>query len=156
MTDDTPQTPEDNGSIEAFPEDAQRVIKELRAEAAKMRVQRNDYRAKFEEAGSLLAQANEHVDRAAALEEEKARLLAERDEANNSLMKLRVAAKYGLVDHVDRLKGNTEEELTADAESFSKTVRANGLPRDPASREPAGAPKVNPIEEFLLKATGRG
>lgn len=87
-----------------------------------------------------------------AAEAEKRALDAER-----ALMRLTVAAKQGIPPELaDRLHGDTEEEMAADAEQLLAVVRprsTSGVPAGPRGSEGVGGDDMNAL---LRRAAGRG
>ena len=66
----------------------------------------------------------------------------EKTEKEKELLRLRVASRKGLpADLVDRLRGETEQELEADAEKLLEFIKEPQGPGVPPKR-PGGAPKV--------------
>lgn len=111
------------------PDWARKAISEANSEAAKYRVERNEFKRQLDEA---LGKNTELTDKYAAAE--SARVAAETE-----LMKLRVALDAGVPgDRVrtlaERLQGSTEEELMADAK---KLVEQFGLNRKDRATDPS-------------------
>lgn len=106
------------------------------------------------EASNLRKRAKEAEEKAAGADESAQRLPAL--EAEN--LRLRVGLKHGLPDAiVDRLKGDTEEDLLADAEALLKILS----PQRPPSNRPTdalrggGDPTQEPEETDLDKLGSR-
>jgi len=79
-----------NTSLEGFPPEAIEYISELRKEAASYRVERNEFKAKFESAGDTLAEANKHVSEFNTLRDSHEKALADANTANEKYQRLSV------------------------------------------------------------------
>jgi hypothetical protein len=145
----------ETGSLEGFPPEAVTYIKDLRNEAAQYRTERNEVRAKYEEAGSLLKDANTKLTELGSLQETHEKTLTENASLADKFNRLSVAAKFGIADHADRLKGATVEELETDAKTLADTFGKQGPPRlgrDPAAGQDPNGPKVDPVIEAFKRA----
>lgn len=131
-----PATPETTApaaaGIEAFPTEAQDLIRSLRQEAA-------SYRTKYQEAKPLAEKAKELEDAGKTelqrITEEltQYRTRATQLEAEN--LRSQVAAAKGLTPaQAKRLAGTTEEELMADADELITTFGATSETRPPIGR----------------------
>lgn len=150
----------DDRSINDFPEEAQAYIRELRAENARYRTERNDLRTqktefetKYTEAGQLLKTANEKLDEFSAAKDTAEKLsadLAAKDEAFGKVSVWAEALGVDLKD-ADRLKGSNAEEWKADAEALAPrfTNKPAGVPKNPGAGEP---PKGGATEDPISKA----
>ena len=152
----------DENSIDSFPEDAQRMIRELREEAARHRVGKQEtstrateFEAKYTEAGDLLKAANEKLTSFDTLTEKHEKMLAESATLQDNYNRLQAASEFGISAHANRLQGNTLDELKADAESLSKTLGAGRLPKDPAAGSKPAATPSDALKEQLRNAFGR-
>jgi chromosome segregation ATPase len=138
----------DDFDINELPDAARDYIKSLRAESARYRIERNDFRDKYTEAGTLIEQANQKVDQATEWETKYSTLETKNGDLEKQLGKLTAAAKFGIPDEVDRLKGSTPEEWEADAQSLAEKFGSNkptGIPKDPAAKDKPEDPKDDPI-----------
>lgn len=142
----------ETGSLEGFPPEAVTYIRDLRNEAAQYRTERNEVRAKYEEAGSLLATANTKLGELGSLQETHEKTLTENAALNDKFNRLSVAASFGISDHADRLKGGTVEELTADAKALAETIGKPGLRKDPTAGQPTGEPAKDPFKDAFRRA----
>lgn len=137
---------QDRTPIESLPLDIQRYIGELRDEAAKHRTAKNseaarasELEAKYTEAGGLLKAANDKLSEFESFTDQHEKLLSEHEQLRGEFTKTTIAAKHGLLDHVDRLKGATEEELEADAVKLAESFGAKPPPTIPVDNA-AGKP----------------
>lgn len=107
--------PEDKGEDKAqddLPEWARKELSNVRAEAAK-------YRTQLREAEKKLSEAKSPDEVATAIQE----LKEQNAKLERSLLVTKVAAKHSLSDLLaDRLRGNTEEELEADAKLLAAMI----------------------------------
>lgn len=145
---DVEQVPVDDESVdqrddldtgESF--DAQEVLRKIRKQNSELK--------------SLRARAKDAEQKANQSTEEKDRELSS---LRVELLRTKVGAKTGLPEQiVERLKGDTEEEMLADAESFLEIVS----PKRPPSQKPAealrggGRPAEEPEETDLSKIAAR-
>lgn len=130
---------DDSDADESF--DAREALKKIRKQNSELK----SLRARAKEAEQKANQSTEEKDR------ELSMLRAE-------LLRTKVGAKTGLPEQiVERLKGDTEEEMLADAESFLEVVS----PKRPPSQKPAealrggGRPAEEPEETDLSKIAER-
>lgn len=140
----------ESGSLEGFPPEAVSYIKDLRNEAAQYRTERNEVRAKYDEAGDLLKNANTRLADFDKVKSDYEKTLTDNASLEGKFNRLSIAAKYGIPDEADRLKGTTPEELEADAESFAAKLgtKTPGIRRDAAAGGKAPeAVEVDPITE---------
>jgi hypothetical protein len=142
----------ETGSLEGFPPEAVTYIKDLRNEAAQYRTERNEVRAKYEEAGSLLATANTKLGELGSLQETHEKTLTENASLADKYNRLSVAAQFGIPDHADRLKGGTVEELTEDAKALASTFGKKGLAKDSAAGSPPGDAAKDPYKDAFRRA----
>lgn len=127
--------------ISAYPEEAQAYIRELRDEAKNNRLRAADLEGKLTERDSLVAQANTKLDeltakvsqgteianKYSALQDEHAQALAASAETQLRLSRIEAARAAKLdLDFADRLKGESPDELKADAEKFRQSLGLNG------------------------------
>lgn len=124
------------------PEWARREIEKARKEARNLR-------ARLKEAEPLAKRATELED-AAKSEQQKLAERAEQAERRVAELELqtvreRVARAHGLADWADRLRGDTEDEITADAEALAARVGARA-PGVPAERLQSGTVPVDKTE----------
>lgn len=121
-------------------------IQSLRSEAAGYRTERNDFKEKYTEAGDLLKRANDKLTDAAELETKYQQSLTDNSKLNEQYDKLRAAAKHGISDEVDRLKGSNYDEWEADAESLAgKLSKKSTIPKDAAAGKDPKPPKDDPL-----------
>lgn len=130
---------DDSDADESF--DAREALKKIRKQNSELK--------------SLRARAKEAEQKANQSTEEKDRELSM---LRSELLRTKVGAKTGLPEQiVERLKGDTEEEMLADAESFLEVVS----PKRPPSQKPAealrggGRPAEEPEETDLSKIAER-
>lgn len=130
---------DDSDADESF--DAREALKKIRKQNSELK--------------SLRARAKEAEQKANQSTEEKDRELSM---LKSELLRTKVGAKTGLPEQiVERLKGDTEEEMLADAESFLEVVS----PKRPPSQKPAealrggGRPAEEPEETDLSKIAER-
>lgn len=144
----------DDFDINELPDAARDYIKSLRAESARYRIERNEFRDKYTEAGTLIEQANQKVDKASEWETKVSDLETKNGDLEKKLGKLTAAAKFGIPDEVDRLKGSTPEEWEEDAKSLSEKFGSKppGIPKDPAAGEKPKDPKDDPITRAFRDA----
>ncbi len=122
-----------SGEAKSFDED---YVKSLRSEAAKYRTQAREYAEK--------AKAyDEHVQSQKSEQERMAEALdaasRERDALRSEMLRMKVAQEKQLpASLVDRLRGDTEEEMMADADSLLEGLKG-ALPRPKPSAEQTGA-----------------
>lgn len=143
---------ESNPSLDGLPDEIVTYIRNLRSESANYRTQRNEYRDKYTDAGQLLATANTKLDGLSAVEDQVETLAKANASLTTNHDKLRAAAKFGIPDEVDRLKGSTFDEWEADAKDLSEKLGkpvGNRTPKDEAAGE---RPKTDEIEDPILKA----
>lgn len=137
---DTPDAKNDHEvSEDSF--DAQAALKKIRQQNREVA----KYRHRAKEAEAKVDQTAEEKDRELSM-------------LRSELLRTKVGAKTGLPEQiVERLKGDTEEEMLADAESFLEIVS----PKRPPSQKPAealrggGRPAEEPEETDLSKIAER-
>jgi predicted nucleic acid-binding Zn-ribbon protein len=143
-------------SIEHLDAETQKYIRDLRAENARFRTEKNDLSTKYTEAGNLIAEANTKLDGFAKLQGEHEKFLADNAKLQDSYNRVSAAAKHKLDpdEWGDRLKGSTLEELIADAAKIAPTVSGKpSIPVDPAAGgAPPAAPTVDPITAAFKRA----
>jgi hypothetical protein len=142
--------------ISELPEPAQEYIRSLRSEAAEHRVQKNEWRQKYTDAGETLAEANKRIAEAEKFKEDHEKFLAEHEILKDWTQRLEIASDFGLPSSdAKRLQGSTPEELKADAEAFAQRVNKPGGPKkDLAAGDPPTEPKSDPIRAAFDKALG--
>lgn len=120
--------------------DAQEALKKIRKQNAELK--------------SLRARAKEAEQKASQTSDQKQEL----DSLRSELLRTKVGARTGLPEKiVDRLRGDTEEEMLADAESFLEIVS----PKRPPTHKPnealrgGGRPAEEPEETDLTKIAER-
>jgi hypothetical protein len=92
---------------------------------------------------------------------EKQRLEKERDDAKGEAarvkleaMRFRIGLKAGVpVDHLDRIRGETEEEIKADAEDYAKSLGQQGGGLGGGAR---GTQAPQDMNALIRRAAGRG
>lgn len=143
----------DDLSLDGLPDDTVNYIKSLRQEAARYRTERNEIKTKYEDAGTLLATANSKLDEFSAMETQLETTVNQQTELQTNFDKLRAAAKFGIPEEVDRLKGSKYEEWEADAESLAVKLgnRKPTITKDAAATEKPKPPKSDPITEAFRK-----
>ncbi|ATY11572.1 hypothetical protein CU254_14725 [Amycolatopsis sp. AA4] len=157
--------------LSTLEEPVRAYIKELRGENAKHRAAKNTVAAerdelakKYEEAGQLLQSANERLTqfdafkekatKLDALTDDHEKLLTENSVLGDKLTRLEAAAKFGIADEADRIKGTTKEELEKDAEALAKRLGGRGLPMNPAAGFTPPPPNEDPLVQALRDAVG--
>jgi hypothetical protein len=148
-TTETAETPTD-WSVEALPEGAQKLIKDLRSEAASYRKKAKElepFKAAADEAAQAELTELERVRN--ELETIKQQAAAQELEA----LRLRVAAEKGLTPaQARRLAGTTEEELSADADDLVSTFKTSSeqppLGGRPAESLRGGSDPTEPAAEM--------
>lgn len=129
----------------ASQEEFDNLIKD-RIERAKESVRKDyaDYESIKAQLGNKDAEMAKLTERLTSLETEKADLSAKLNATETSSVKMRIAFENGLpFDFCERLRGNTEEELKADAQELSKLFAAHqpAAPLYAASENTGGDPK---------------
>lgn len=121
MTEQETQATEETAAVWADPESAKSVIEKLRKENASWRTKYRELEPLANKAAELEESSKSELQK--LLERaEKAEKLA--GDANTRLLRSEVAASTGLpVGLVDRLTGNTKEELEADAQALMSLVQ---------------------------------
>lgn len=109
----------DNSAPKTFDED---YVKSLRQEAAK-------YRTQFKEASEKAKAYDEYLESQKSEQQKMADALEaasrERDDLKSQMMRLKVAREKQLPDSlVDRLRGETEEDMLADADALMSGLQA--------------------------------
>ena len=128
-------------------------IRKLRAEAKRLRLERNELRDK----------TKAYEDRDKTEDQRRADELAaatrRAEQAESQLLRVEVAAQAGIPQHAARLRGDTREALVADAKALAKEFgidSPNGEPRPNFSsgvRRPVQRPKT--MNEVIRQAAGR-
>lgn len=153
---DAPEAPEPQ-NVDSLPQWARDALKKANAEAAKNRVESRE----LKEARA----AKTELDRIRESQKSEAEKVSERAEqaekraqqAERDLMRYRVAAdKKVPPEWVDRLRGDTEEEIAADADALMKSLKpANELrPDHSQGSRSSGEPSMN-MNTLLRQAAGR-
>jgi hypothetical protein len=132
-------------------EGADPEIRRLRAEAKRLRLERNEARDR----------AKQYEDRdktdGQRRAEELATVTARAERAETRLLKHEVAAELGISQHAGRLHGDTREELVADAKALAKEfgLSSDGQRADFSSgvRRPVQRPKT--MNDVIRQAAGR-
>jgi len=143
-------------SIDHLDEETQTYIRSLRSENAKFRTEKNDFQTKYAESAGLMADANKKLEEFGALQSTHEKFLTEFEKEKDRANRLAAVAKFKLDpdEDLERLKGSTLEELTADAEKLA--VRLGGvkpsIPLDPAAKDKPEAPKIDPIAKAFKDA----
>lgn len=113
-------------------------VKSLNAESAAKRIENRNLREANEKLQAQLTEAKTPEEFQAAVDEYKTKL----SETQVEVLRERVARKFGLPDTLaERLRGSTEEELTADAESLKGFL---GTPTPPATPKTPPSGGLNP------------
>lgn len=127
-------------------------VKELRQEAAKYRTQNKELQEK--------AKAyDEYVDSQKSEQEKQAEALStaekERDALRSELLRMKIASAKNLpASLVDRLRGETEEEMMADADNLLEGLKSSFVEKKSASPQETGAgvvgeAKTHSVEDFI-------
>lgn len=161
-------TDRDISSLDA---DTQNYIKELREEAKNRRLEVADLNTKIQERDSLVAQANQKLDelngkvaqgteiatKFSALQDEYAQTSAAYANTQLELARINAARDAKLdLSFAERLKGDSPDELKADAEKFKQSLSGSGLGSatgDRTNTNGASAPLTE--HEGLVQAIGR-
>jgi hypothetical protein len=135
-TPETPEVPEveapvEPNSVDELPEWAQKLISDVRAEAAKHRTEKTSAAEQARQAA-----LDEAAAKAKELSDAKTALESELSATKLAALKERVALQAGVpvekaADFADLLKGETEEELTAYAEKVRDLAGIRPLAIDP-------------------------
>jgi hypothetical protein len=120
--------------ISAYPEEAQNYIKELREESKtnRLKVAERDTAVaqslqKITELETAAAQSVATSTAYTTLKDQHAQVLVESAKTKLESVRLKLAVENGLpLELADRLTGDTEEALKADAEVLKKFVKATG------------------------------
>lgn len=124
-------------------------VKSLNAEAAAKRVENRSLRENVEQLQAQLAEAKTPEEFQAAVDEYKGKL----EQTQAEVMRERVARKFNLPDALaERLRGSTEEELTADAESLRELIGEPTPPATPKNPPSGGLNPGNKAEDPAAKA----
>lgn len=128
----TPETPTSE-RVEDLPEFAQKLISKLRDEAKSNRLKGKEAAEK-----AIADVTTSHQEELTALTTERESIAAERDSMKSELARLRVALNAGVASEVasefaSRLKGDTEEELAADAARLSEIFQTPSKPERKAN-----------------------
>lgn len=163
MSDDIKQPDAPEGGEQASAGDPQtfpaEYVKQLREEAKQYRVQLKEMQSKMSQFEQMQAQAEEsklaEQSRWQELAEKRERELVELksslEKERQIALRSRIASEYKLPPQLaDRLAGNTEEELKADAEALAQLIPSNPQPQAARSTTqiPAGNASTN-REEFV-------
>lgn len=146
----------DDKTIDHLDAETQTYIRSLRSENARFRTEKNDFQSKYNDSASLMAEANKKLGEFETLQSTYEKTLTEIEKEKDRSNRLAAVAKFKLDpdEDMDRLKGSTLEELTADAEKLA--ARLGGvkpvIPLDPAAKEKPAAPKVDPIAQAFKDA----
>jgi hypothetical protein len=143
---DQGQEPDDQHADEGLDPE----IRKLRAEAKRLRLERNEARDR--------AKVYEDRDKTdeQRRQEELAAATRRADAAEARLLRHEVAAEYGIARHAQRLQGDTRDELVKDARALQKEFGLDGNDRPDFSsgvRRPVQRPKT--MNEVILRASGR-
>lgn len=151
--------------------DTQAYIKELREEAKNRRLEVADLNTKLSERDTLVSQANTKLDelntkiaqgteianKYSALQDEHAQALAASATTTLELARIKAAREAKLdLDFADRLKGESPDELKADAEKFKQSLGNGGagpMTGDRTNTNNASAPLTE--HEGLTQAIAR-
>lgn len=143
-----------SGEAKSFDED---YVKSLRSEAAKYRTQARENAEKAKAYDEYVqSQKTEQEQMAEALDAAS----RERDSLRTELMRMKVAQEKQLpASLVDRLRGDSEEEMLADADALLEGLKSS-LPKPKPSAEQTGAGVVGdadaPTDPLALAAAVRG
>jgi hypothetical protein len=140
------QAPESQ-RIESLPDWAQAIIRTLRGENAERRVSEQAARASAEQAEQLRATYEQTQAKLVALQAElrQERIAAARQQAKT---------KYSLPDAIaERLRGETSEEILADAAEVAQAMPTRAMPNDAA----AGRTSATVVDDPRIskRATGQ-
>lgn len=145
----------DDFNLDDLPEGAQKYIRDLRSESARYRTERNEFRDKYADAGDLLKTANEKIEAAKEWETKYESALTDNSKLTSQYDRLRAAAKFGISEEADRLKGEKYEDWEADAKALAEKFgnrKPDPLQKDPAAEEPPKEPKDDPISKAFRDA----
>lgn len=161
MTDKTTEAPESQPTDEPQEGDESKTfdaayVKKLRDEAAKYRT---EAKANADAAARLAEIEDEQKTETQRLTDQLAAEKEQRAKVEREALRLRVATAKGVpVDLIDRLRGDTEEELSADADSLLELVGAqkkngNHVPREGT---PSTQHQADEMREFTRSLFGSG
>ena len=126
-------------------------IRKLRAEAKRLRLERNEARDR----------AKQYEDRdktdGQRRAEELATATARAERAETRLLKYEVAAELGISQHAGRLHGDTREELVADAKALTKEfgLSSDGQRADFSSGVRRPVQRAKTMNDIIRQAAGR-
>jgi DNA repair exonuclease SbcCD ATPase subunit len=151
--------------------DTQNYIKELREEAKTRRLEVSDLNTKIQERDSLVAQANQKLDelngkvaqgteiatKFSTLQDEYAQTSAAHAKTQLELNRIYAAQAAKLdISFAERLKGDSPDELKADAEKFKQSLGGSGVgPATGDRTNTTGASAPMTEHEGLTKAIAR-
>jgi NADH dehydrogenase/NADH:ubiquinone oxidoreductase subunit G len=126
--------PEGGATPKTFDED---YVKSIRNEAAKYRTQARENAEKAKQYDEyLLSQKSEQEKMAEALDAAS----RERDELKSQMLRLKIARDKQLPDSlVDRLRGETEEDMAADADALLEGLKGLSVSKPKPSVDDTGA-----------------
>lgn len=127
-------------------------VKELRQEAAK-------YRTQNKELAEKAKAYDEYVQSQKSEQEKQAEALAaatkERDALRAEMLRMKIASEKNLpASLVDRLRGETEDEMKADADSLLEGLKSSFVEKKTTSPKDTGAgvvgeSKANSVDDFI-------
>ena len=146
------ETVDSNAPAEGAKTFDEAYVKELRQEAAKYRTQNKDLMEKAQKYDEFVeSQKSEQEKQAEALQS----ALKERDALRSEMLRMQVASAKNLpASLVDRLRGETEEEMMADADNLLEGLKGNFVAKKAASPQETGAGVVgettsHSVEDFI-------
>ena len=127
-------------------------VKELRQEAAKYRTQNKELMEKAQKYDEFVeSQKSEQEKQAEAL----AQAVKERDAMRAEMLRMKIASAKNLpASLVDRLRGETEEEMMADADNLLEGLKSSFVKKQAPSAQETGAgvvgeAKSHSVEDFI-------
>lgn len=146
------ETVDSNAPAEGAKTFDEAYVKELRQEAAKYRTQNKELLEKAQKYDEFVeSQKSEQEKQAEALQA----AMKERDALRSEMLRMKIASAKNLpASLVDRLRGETEEEMMADADNLLEGLKGNFVPKKAASPQETGAgvvgeAKSHSVEDFL-------
>lgn len=146
------ETVDSNAPAEGAKTFDEAYVKELRQEAAKYRTQNKELLEKAQKYDEFVeSQKSEQEKQAEALQA----AMKERDALRSEMLRMKIASAKNLpASLVDRLRGETEEEMMADADNLLEGLKGNFVPKKATSPQETGAgvvgeAKSHSVEDFL-------
>lgn len=153
---DTETATEETTETEEQPTEEQKSgqaddVEAMRKALKKANKEAENYRLKVKEFEDASKSEQERLGERVSTAEERA------NRAETDVLRLRVAIKKGIpADLADRLKGSTEEEMAADADSLLKVVKPNNGAGSFDAGAKESAPTGDDMNALIRRSVGRG